>query len=237
MKKVIAILMVALLTASLAGCIGKQTTQDEDICPGKQLGNEGVPTTMAEGFDPTEDMSFSAVDTNGAPVTNDIFAGTDKGVWLVFWQTDNKKSETELKRLDTMLSTAEENGYKIVGIVMDGEKNTDKAKEMTLSLDFTNIIWNNEVAKRFEGVAQFFSKKYYDENLPTYQQFELVPGFGDPVSTYANSRGQIQSSCFLLPPSNEKMKGLWETINANASFEELQEQDKEPLGREGDYHV
>lgn len=231
MKKIIAILMAALMAASLAGCAGKQAAQDDDICPGKQPGVAGNPPVMAEGFDPTVDMRFTTVDTNGNFVTNEIFAGTEKGVWLVFWKTDNGKSESELKRMNDMLSTAEENGYKIVGIVMDGEKNTKKAKEMTADLKFTNIIWNDEVASRFDGVAQFFSKEYYDENLEEYEKFEAVPDFGDPVSTYANSRGQIQSSCYLVPPSNEKIEEMWKTINANASFEELQEQSKELLSK------
>lgn len=231
MKKIIAVLMAALMTASLAGCAGKQTSQDEEICPGKQPGVAGQPPVMAEGFDPTVDMSFTTVDTNGNAVTNEIFAETEKGVWLIFWQTDNGKSESELKRMNDMLSTAEENGYKIVGIVMDGEKNKKKAKEMAEDLGFTNLIWNDEVALRFDGMAQFFSKKYYDENLEEYKKFEVVPDFGDPVSTYANSRGQIQSSCYLVPPSNEKIENMWKTINANATFEELLEQDKELLGR------
>lgn len=231
MKKMIAILMAVLISASLAGCAGKQTAQDDEICPGKQSGAAGNAPVQAEGFDPTADMSFTTVDTDGNSVTNEIFAGTDKGVWLVFWQTDNDKSETELKRLNDMLAIAEENGYKIVGVVMDGEKNTKAAKEMAADLSFTNIIWNDEVASRFDGVAQFFSKEYYDENLETYEQLESAPDFGDPVSTYANSRGQIQSSCFLVPPSNEKIEDIWKTINANASFEELQEQNKELLGK------
>lgn len=224
MKKIITILTASLLAFSLVGCSNTQNTVDEDICPGKQLGEEGIPPAMAEGFDLTVDMSFNTTDTNGNAITNEIFSEADKGVWLVFWQTNNDKSSAELKRLNDMLPIAKDNGYKIVGIVMDGEKNPDQAKEMTSELEFNNIIWNEEVASRFDGVAQFFSKEYYAENLETYQQFESIPDLGDPVSTYANSRGQIQSSCFLLPPSNEKIENIWKTINANASFDELQQQ-------------
>ena len=49
MKKIIAILMAALMVASLAGCAGKQAAQDDDICPGRQpelcrpLGTAWIP--------------------------------------------------------------------------------------------------------------------------------------------------------------------------------------------------
>ena len=231
MKKVSAILLAALMTASLAGCVGGKPALDEDICPGKLLGDEGTPPVQAEGFDPTVDMSFTTVDTNGNPVSNEIFAGSDKGVWLVFWQTDNGKSETELKRLNDMLSTAEENGYKIVGVVMDGEKNGQKAKEMTLDLDFTNILWNGEVAARYSGVADFFTESFYKENQEDLEKMEPKPNLGDPISTRANSRGQIQTSCTLVPISNEKMEQLMKDNNSNATYEELQEQAKKLLDK------
>lgn len=95
---------------------------------------------MAEGFDTTVDMSFTTTDTKGDTVTNDIFSGTDKGVWIVFWQTDNDKTAAELEKLNGMLDTAEKSGYKIVGVVMDGKDQPDKAKEMTEKLGFTNIV-------------------------------------------------------------------------------------------------
>jgi len=231
MKKIIAILMAALMAASLAGCAGKQTSQDEEICPGKQIGDEGVPPTMAEGLDPTVDMSFTTVDTNGKSVTNEIFAGTEKGVWLVFWQTDNDKSEAELKRLDDMIPTAEENGYKIIGIVMDGEKNKNTVKEMTADLGFSNLIWNDEVASRFDGVAQFFTEQFYKENQSDLEQLDPKPSCGDPVSTRANSRGQIVTSCTLVPVSIEKMERLMQDNDSNMTYEELQEQNKELLSK------
>lgn len=179
---------------------------------------------MAEGFDQTVDMTFHTKDTNGTPVTNEIFSGTERGVWLVFWQTDNDKSLTELTRLNDMLPIAKENGYKIVGIVMDGEENSDKAKEMTTNLGFTNIIWNDEVASRYNGISNFFSKEFYENNKELYSQFIVMPNLGDPVSGLANSRGQLQSSCTMIPMSNEKIEEQWKNNNSNATFEELQEE-------------
>lgn len=230
MKKVFAILLAALMTASLAGCAGKQPP-DEDICPGKLLGDEGTPPVMAEGFDATVDMSFTTVDTNADPVTNEVFAGTERGVWLVFWQTDNEKSATELARLNDMLPVAEENGYKIVGVVMDGEKNAAMAKEMTADLSFDNIIWNDEVATRYPGVADFFTESFYKENQEDLEKMEPKPNLGDPISTRANSRGQIQTSCALVPVSNEKMERLMQDNDSNITYEESLERDKELLSK------
>lgn len=224
MKKLITMLMAVIITTSMIGCAKKQAVQDEDICPGKLLGDECSPMAMADGFDQTIDMTFHTKDTNGMSVTNEIFSGTEHGVWLIFWQTDNDKSLTALTQLNDMLPIAEENGYKVVGIVMDGEENFDKAKEMTTDLGFSNIIWNDEVASRYSGVSNFFSKEYYENNKELYSQITVMPNLGDPVSTMANSRGQLQSSCTLIPMSNEEIENKWRSIDSNATFEELMEQ-------------
>lgn len=231
MKKIITMLIAALLIVSLAGCTNTQDTADKDICPGKQLGDEGAPMTKAEGFDQTVDMSFNTVDTNGNPVTNNVFSGTERGTWLVFWQTDNHKSITELKRLNNMLPIAEENGYKVVGIVMDGERNSKKAKEMTSELNFTNIVWNDEVAARYDGISDFFSKEFYEKNKEMYAQFTVMPELGEPVSTRVNSRGQLQTSCSLVTISDKKIEGMWKNNDSNATYEELLEQERDGLGK------
>lgn len=232
MKKMMMLFTTALLVLSLAGCTsGQQGAVDEDICPGKQIGDESVPMTKAEGFDPTVDMSFTTKDIEGNIVANEVFAGTERGAWLVFWQTDNDKSAAELARLDALREVAEENGYQIVGVVMDGEKNAEKAKEMSADMGFLNIVWNDEVDKRFSEVGDFFTKEYYDANQEMYEQLTVKPNLGDPVSTYTNSKGQIQSSCILVPISDEKLKAVWKEIDANATYEDLIAKDQADLNK------
>ena len=226
MKKLITILLAGIIATSLVACSSTNKT-DEEICPGKLLGDEGTPMTQAEGFDTTIDMAFNTVDTNGNPVTNEIFEGSERGVYLVFWQTDSEKTVAELEKLNNLVDTAKKYDYKIVGIVMDGDKNADKAKELTKDLNFENIVWNDEVASRYAGIDKFFSKKYYEENKETFEQFLETPNVGDPVSTFENSRGQLQSSCSLLPVKAEKIEETMKNNNYNATYEELVEQEKE----------
>lgn len=229
MKKILSIAIAAMLALSLAGCGNTNSSSDEELCPGKQPGVAGNPPVLAEGFDTTVDMSFSTVDTNGNAVTNEIFAGTDHGVWLIFWQTDNDKTAAELEKLNGMLATAEENGYKIVGVVMDGKKNPEKAKEMTANLGFSNIVWNEEVAARYEGVGAFFTEEYHKENAENFANLKNPPKAGDPVSARTNSRGQMQSSCVLIPISETKIEEMWQN-NSNATYEELMEQERNAMG-------
>ena len=61
MKRFPAFAAAFLTVLSLAGCGNLSAPQNEDICPGKQVGAEGVPVMKAEGFDETEDMSFATV--------------------------------------------------------------------------------------------------------------------------------------------------------------------------------
>ena len=226
MKKLLALILSVILVISLAGCADKQSNTDDKICPGKQPGVAGKPPVKADGFDPNVNMDFSSKDTMGNPVTNKIFADAKRGVWLVFWQTDNDKSEAELKKMKEMLPIAQENGYKIIGVVMDGEKNPDKAKKMTADLDFTNIIYNNEVEKIYGDAGKFFTEKYYKDNKIDLSKFSEPIKVGDPVSTRANYRGQLQSSCYLVPIGKKKVEEIWKSNDSNATYEELIEQEK-----------
>lgn len=222
MKKWIAILLTVTLAFSLAAC-GTKDEYDptDDLCPGKQPGVSGNAPTQVEGFDPNEDMSFTTKDVDGKTVTNEIFAGTERGVWLVFWQTDSKKSAAELEKLNGLTDIAAENGYKILGVVMDGEKNADKAKEMTNGLNFDNILWNDSMALRYEGIVDFFTKEYFEENKVIFEQFNPVPQLGNPISTRTNSRGQMQTACYLVQLESEKIVETWKNNDSNATYEEL----------------
>lgn len=230
MKKSITILLAAMMVLTLSACSGKEDYDPtEDICPGKQPGVAGNAPVLAEGFDPNEDMSFTTADVNGNPVTNEVFAGTERGVWVVFWRTDNDKSEKELQKLNGLVDTANENGYKILGVVMDGEENADQAKEISNGLKFDNIIWNHSMSLIYEGIDAFFTKEYFEENKETIAQLDPVPKPGDPVSTRANSRGQLQSSCYLVPVGEEKLEEIWTNNDSNATYEELVNQEREAL--------
>lgn len=220
MKKWIAILLAAIMALSLAAC---GTTEEYDIsenlCPGKQPGVSGNEPTQAEGFDPNEDMSFTTKDLTGNAVTNEIFAGTERGVWVLFWQTASKKSAAELEKLNGLVDVAAENGYKILSIVMDGEKNAETAKKMVTGLDFEHIVWNDSMALRFHGVEEFFTEEYYTDNSDLLKELEFE--VGDPISTRTNSRGQIQSSCNLVQPTSEKIADILKNNDSNATYEEL----------------
>lgn len=217
--------VIALLTVfSLAGCGNSSVPQNGDICPGKQIGSQGVPPTKAEGFDETEDMSFSTVDTKGFSVTNEIFDGSERGVWLLFWQTDNEKSAAALAQLEGLLTDAEKNGYKIIGVVMDGEENPEAAAEMTANLHFDNLVWNDEMAQRYDGIINFFDGTYYAENKENYAQMDPQPSPGDPISTRANSRGQIQTSCTLVSLTDEQIVSRMEEFDSNMTYAEMAKQ-------------
>lgn len=231
MKKIISALIAVLMMLSFVGCAEKKP--DKDTCPGKDVGGDGVPTVQVEGFDTSVDMSFKTHDTNGNPVTNEIFAGSKRGVWLVFWRTDSGRSAEELARLQRMLPTANKYGYKIVGIVMDGESNKEKAREMTAGLDFFNILWNDEVASRYEGIPAFFTKEFINENKAMFEELPIKPELGSPVTTYANSRGQIQSSCNFVPLSNERLESMWKNNDANMTFEEFKKQNDDVINNQG----
>lgn len=223
-------LAVALLTVlSLTGCGNSPAPQNEDICPGKQVGSEGVSPTRAEGFDETEDMSFTTVDTRGNSVTDEIFDGSKRGVWLLFWQTGNEKSAAALAQLERLLPDAEENGYKIIGVVMDGEKYPEAAADMTDDLHFDNLIWNDEMAQRYEGISDFFDGTHYEENQEDYAQMNPRPHPGDPISTRTNSRGQLQTACTLVPLTDEQILSRIKEFDSNMTYDELMEETNELL--------
>lgn len=223
-----AVLTIALLTLlSLVGCGNSSAPQDEDICPGKQIGSEGVPVTPADGFDETEDMSFTTVDTKGNSVTNEVFAGSERGVWLLFWETDNEKSAAALAQLEGLLPDAEENGYKIIGVVMDGEKNPKAAADMTVDLHFDNLIWNDEMAQRYDGITGFFDGTVYENNKEDFDNLDSSPIPGDPISTRANSRGQIETSCTFVPLTDDQIVSQMQKFDSNMTYEEaLQESEQ-----------
>ena len=222
MKKSLTLLLTFLLTLSLAACGTKEEYDPtDDICPGKQPGVAGNEPVRAEGFDSDEDMSFETKDCKGNIVTNEIFSGTEHGVWMLFWETSSKKSVTELQTLNSMVDIAAKNGYKILGVVIDGEKNEKKAAEMTADLNFDNIIWNDSMAVHYPGIEDFFTKEYYEENKENFQGLDPMPALGNPVSTRTNSRGQVQTSCFLVPMEKNELERIWENNDSNASYEEL----------------
>ncbi len=229
MKKLMSVFLSAIFAVSLTACSASKTSNNE-ICPGKQPGVEGKAPVMAAGFDSNEKMNFSSVDLNGNKVTNNIFADCKRGTWLVFWQADNDKSREEIKKLNAMLPIAKENGYKIVGIVMDGEKNLKKAKEMTADIEFTNIIYNKEIAEIYKDAGAFFTEKYYKDNAEGLTQMIPKPKMGDPVTTRTNKRGQIQSSCYLVPLSKTQLEEMWKNIDSNATYEEVKEEEKKFIG-------
>jgi hypothetical protein len=230
MKKFISIFLSGIVAISLTACSATKSSNNDEICPGKKPGAAGKPPVMAEGFDPNEKMDFSSVDLKGNKVTNNIFADCKRGTWLVFWQTDNDKTMAELNKLNEMLPIAKENSYKIVGIVIDGEKNLKKAKEMTSDIEFTNIIYNKEVEAIYKDTGAFFTEKFYKDNAKDLAQITPQPKMGDPVTTCTNKRGQLQSSCYLVPIGKKNLEEMWKNNNSNATYEELKEQEKKSIG-------
>lgn len=220
MKKLPALTAAVLAALSLAACGAPSEPQGGDVCPGKQAGADGVPVTTPQGFDENEDMSFTTVDTQGNAVTNEVFAGSERGVWLMFWQTGIDRSRAALEQLERLLPEAEKNGYKVIGVVMDGGEHSDKAAEMTEGLHFTNLVWNDEMAARYDGIEAFFDGSRYEQDEDVYLQMSPRPDVGDPVSTRANSRGQIQTSCTLVPLSDEQIVSRMERFDSDMTYEE-----------------
>lgn len=229
MKRISLILAALLALLSLAGCTGSSEPRGGDVCPGKLAGGEGVEPVRAAGLDPEEDMSFTTVDTDGNPVSNQVFADNERGVWLLFWRTDNEKSAAALAQLDALLPQAEEHGYQIVGVVMDGGQNPEKAAQMTDGLRFVNLVWNEEMAKRYDGIMAFFDGTRYEEDREDYERMDPQPLPGDPVSTRANSRGQIQTSCTLVPLTDEQIVARMRETDSNMTYEELLEESRKLL--------
>lgn len=229
--KIISLILAALLALlSLTGCTGASDPQgSEDICPGKLIGDEGVEPVRAAGLDPEEDMDFATVDTDGNPVDNRVFAEGERGVWLLFWQTDSEKSAAALAQLEALLPQAEENGYQIVGVVMDGGQHPEKAAQMTGGLHFVNLVWNEEMAKRYDGILAFFDGTRYEADREDYEHMDPQPLPGDPVSTRANSRGQIQTSCTLVPLTDEQIVTRMRETDSNMTYEELLEESRKFL--------
>lgn len=230
MKRISLMLAALLALLSLAGCTSASNPQSSGgICPGKLLGDEGVEPIRAAGMDPTENMDFNTVDTCGNPVTNQVFADNERGVWLMFWQTDSEKSAAALAQLEALLPQAEEQGYQIVGVVMDGGQNPEKAAQMTDGLHFVNLVWNEEMAKRYDGIMAFFDGTRYEEDREDYEHMDPQPVPGDPVSTRANSRGQIQTSCTLVPLTDEQIVTRMRETDSNMTYEELLEESQKFL--------
>lgn len=229
--KIISLILAALLALlSLTGCTGASDPQgSEDICPGKLIGDEGVEPVRAAGLDPEEDMGFATVDTDGNPVDNRVFAEGERGVWLLFWQTDSEKSAAALAQLEALLPQAEENGYQIVGVVMDGGQHPEKAAQMTGGLHFVNLVWNEEMAKRYDGIMAFFDGTRYEADREDYEHMHPQPVPGDPVSTRANSRGQIQTSCTLVPLTDGQIVTRMRETDSNMTYEELLEESRKLL--------
>ena len=229
--KIISLILAALLALlSLTGCTGASDPQgSEDICPGKLIGDEGVEPVRAAGLDPEEDMGFATVDTDGNPVDNRVFAEGERGVWLLFWQTDSEKSAAALAQLEALLPQAEENGYQIVGVVMDGGRHPEEAAQMTGGLHFVNLVWNEEMAKRYDGIMAFFDGTRYEADREDYEHMDPQPVPGDPVSTRANSRGQIQTSCTLVPLTDGQIVTRMRETDSNMTYEELLEESRKLL--------
>ena len=219
--KIISLILAALLALlSLTGCTGAS---------GKLIGDEGVEPVRAAGLDPEEDMGFATVDTDGNPVDNRVFAEGERGVWLLFWQTDSEKSAAALAQLEALLPQAEENGYQIVGVVMDGGQHPEKAAQMTGGLHFVNLVWNEEMAKRYDGIMAFFDGTRYEADREDYEHMDPQPVPGDPVSTRANSRGQIQTSCTLVPLTDGQIVTRMRETDSNMTYEELLEESRKLL--------
>lgn len=230
MKRISLMLAALLALLSLAGCTSASNPQSSGgICPGKLLGDEGVEPIRAAGMDPTENMDFNTVDTCGNPVTNQVFADNERGVWLMFWQTDSEKSAAALAQLEALLPQAEEQGYQIVGVVMDGGQHPEKAAQMTDGLHFVNLVWNEEMAKRYDGIMAFFDGTRYEADREDYEHMDPQPLPGDPVSTRANSRGQIQTSCTLVPLTDGQIVTRMRETDSNMTYEELLEESQKFL--------
>lgn len=192
MKRILsAILLIGILITTFVGCSSKPTIEEtiQAVEDGKLTFSEAVEkgyitdeyleengyiVEMVDKVAAAPKLNnFTTTDIKGEEVTQEVLKNGEKGVYVVFWNTDNEDAMKEINELNEIYETAVENKYEIVGIVVDNDK-VEVAKEIAKDIKFKNIFLNDEMKETLAGGFDML------ENLP--------------ISVYSNSNGDLISA-------------------------------------------
>lgn len=161
MKRMMTILLSAMLVFSLVGC--SSTPSDEKIKEALAEGRISIEDAMSKGwideewieanYKPVEGKSkiylfepFETTYLDGTPAASTIIEGT---MCLVFFNTEQADTLEKLKAYNEVSDQMKELGVPILGIITD--KDVAAAKEKLADIKFPVIVYNEAMLEVFEG--------------------------------------------------------------------------------------
>lgn len=168
MKRMMTILVSAMLVLSLAGC--SSTPSDEKIKDALASGTITIEDAKSKGwideewikanYNPIEAKSkiylfdpFETTYLDGTPVSSTIIEGT---MCLVFFNTQQADTLEKLKVYNEVSDQMKELGVPILGIITD--KDVTAAKEKLSDLKFPVIVYNEAMLKVFERYNEIINQ-------------------------------------------------------------------------------
>ncbi|WDV46717.1 TlpA disulfide reductase family protein [Clostridiaceae bacterium M8S5] len=199
MKKIIVILVTALLILSLIGCTGdtnkEQTGKEANNTNKEQDVNDKKDSDKEEQKDKAKNPiagitipDFKTTDLDGKEITNEIFKDS-KITMINVWGTFCPPCIEEMPDLQKLYDYSQKKDINIIGIVADVKKdeNTDKAKEIVkeAGVKYTNILVEevlmNKVLKDFQYVPTsiFVDAKgkvldTFKVGSATYEEYKVI---------------------------------------------------------------
>lgn len=160
MKKLIVILIVCILTGSLAGC--SSTPSEEKIKQALEDGTITLEDAMSKGWIDQEwiDANYERLDAFNKiylfdPFTTTYLDGTEVSskiiegkMCLVFFNTQGETTMEQLSAYNEVSAKMKELDVPVLGIVTD--KDLDTAREKLGEIDFPIIVYNEEMQKSLE---------------------------------------------------------------------------------------
>lgn len=160
MKRPIAILLLGLLTLSLAGCGSKPS--EKEIKKALENGIITVEDAMSKGwidqewiednFEPIEAKTkihlfdpFETTYLDGTEAPQNIIQGR---MCLVFFNTQGEKTMKELEIFNDAYEQMQEKGVPVLGIITD--EDLESAKVKLKDIEFPIIVYNDSMKKSLE---------------------------------------------------------------------------------------
>lgn len=168
MKKMMTILLSAILVFSMAGC--SSAPSDEKIKDALDTGTITMEDAKSKGwideewinanYKPIEAKSkiylfdpFETTYLDGTPASSTIIEGT---MCLVFFSTEQADTLEKLKVYNEVSDQMKDLGVAILGIITD--KDVAAAKEKLSDLKFPVIVYNEAMLKAFEGQEEMIDQ-------------------------------------------------------------------------------